>query len=620
MEARRLARAALANRDTHRHNPQPERNVRSRIDAFNAEGRSGRRILSLVADGQLYGTQARALCADIVADYGDRGDLTSEIAKLGSHGANAQNILRELLRRARRADLQPVLVKVTLKKLFAHGTEIADQPVLYPHEVLAVAFKLLSPDQFATCFLGTSGAEGLRAYWHRQRELEWVRTHPGFLQPDAPSFDKACPIYIHADKGQHIKHDKMLVISWGSVLARTLTCYSLFLFTVLPCDRIVYRTTEEELYRVLVWSVQVLMKGVHPHNDHTGQPWPVGSARWALRGEELAGGLRLFFAQFIGDWEWCVDTFGWRGYRHNFMCHRCWASKVLSHMCYTNFGDDAFWRTTIISHTAYMLMEIWRSSLEDMPGWRLERTRPDSMHTVNLGLLPLLIGNVLLWLVTVGANRRLPSLGAPLPLDADKHALLHDLYLRFKLYCRDHGLSATVPRFSPKSIYYRGTVCFNCKAAPAAVVLRWLNDITSQFADIVSTPDSKRVAACTWGLMEYMHVVRHAGHFLTPEEQQRVKRGGGAFLHMYTAMHNGPSSSGSGVWCITPKFHMFQHILIDVCENAIGENPTWYHCFSGEDMVGKAIRWAVRAHAASVASTVLQKYIIYLLSLWSDMD
>jgi hypothetical protein len=43
-----------------------------------------------------------------------------------------------------------------------------------------------------------------------------------------------------------------------------------------------------------------------------------------------------------------------RGYRHNFCCHRDWASKTLYNLMYTNWNPDALWRTTMLSHQVVM--------------------------------------------------------------------------------------------------------------------------------------------------------------------------------------------------------------------------------------------------------------------------
>ena len=157
--------------------------------------------------------------------------------------------------------------------------------MLYPHEVFAAVYEA-SPALFKKVFLGPEGSEGLRKYWRRQRRQPWVQQHPAL---QGKSWKYAVPIGIHADKGQHIKRDKILVISWSSCMSIAPTAWSKILFSILPSEFEVPGVSAEELYAVLVWSLDVLASGVWPSADHNGKPWPYGSRRWALAGKRLAG-------------------------------------------------------------------------------------------------------------------------------------------------------------------------------------------------------------------------------------------------------------------------------------------------------------------------------------------
>eukprot|EP00974_Lingulodinium_polyedra_P096774 9380104-Lingulodinium_polyedra.AAC.1 len=47
--------------------------------------------------------------------------------------------------------------------------------------------------------------------------------------------------------------------------------------------------TLESIWRVIMWSLGCLTKGVWPACDHEGRPWPAGSARAAKTGSRLCG-------------------------------------------------------------------------------------------------------------------------------------------------------------------------------------------------------------------------------------------------------------------------------------------------------------------------------------------
>ena len=89
-------------------------------------------------------------------------------------------------------------------------------------------------------------------------------------------------------------------------------------------------------------------------------------------------------------------------YRHNFLCHRDFASKVVAALLFTDFSEGADWKATSIRHEDFVAdvgddMPV----LGKAPGWRIERTRGDTMHCTNLGVCFLLIGNCLKFLVDV---------------------------------------------------------------------------------------------------------------------------------------------------------------------------------------------------------------------------
>ena len=596
--------------------PAPPRRAGS-IDVWSAEGRTGRSLLSLVANSDMSVHAAQLLCRDIVADYGDKQDLVSEIACLGTAGKHAQNTLRDFLRRSR-ASLEPALVDISVLGQTEHEVLEVKHPVLYCHEVVAEAYDKLPRKLFESLFMGRGGREELQRYWDKFSTEEWVREHPGFREGNAPARSNIFPVFIHADKGQHIHHDKILVIGWGSctVSLATLLCH--FLFTLLAVGSMIVGKTDEQLYAVLVWCMRVLQSGVHPWFDHAGREFPKGSLRWLRRGTPIAGGLCGFFSETRSDWEWHADTFGWRCWRNNFICHRDWASKVCSCLHFTNWSPNAMWRTTQISHAAYLASNPHRRTvLETMPGWRLERTRGDTMHAVNLGVCLLLIGNVLRYLARVRAYLYLaPANVVRLPPDASLTLVLYDLYLRFKLWCRRRGFSCTVHKFTEKNTQAFGVLKYNCKAAKAVYLTKWLCELTAEFAGLSPADElttAQTVSAACWGLAEYFRILRAGDRYLSDSELERLEYASNAFLYMYTDLNQ---QSPEGQWVITPKFHVFQHIVLDAMAST--ENPANFHCFSAEDMVGKCMRWAIRAHPKTCAATVLGKYVLYLAILWRD--
>ena len=227
---------------------------------------------------------------DVQKDYG-RGNnsVVDGWASLGNHGKHPSNCHRDLRKWGRSIGihLEPAEVMTPVRNLKDHGTVQVPHSVLYPHEVFATIWEA-GPAVFQHVFLGPAGKAGLREFWRKQEGEEWVRQHPGFTSYGARR-GRAIPFGVHADKGQHIKKDKILTISWGGVMSVAPTVWSKLLFTVVPDETLIPQVTDERLYSVLVWSCHWLSIGRYPPTDHDGTPWPHGSRRAANAGKLLAG-------------------------------------------------------------------------------------------------------------------------------------------------------------------------------------------------------------------------------------------------------------------------------------------------------------------------------------------
>ena len=131
-------------------------------------------------------------------------------------------------------------------------------------------------------------------------------------RPAADAAPAACvPLGIHGDDAgvRSGGKEKILVLTWGAVAGKQNTLGFRLLFTSVklsetPCVR--------EVYRVLVWSMQVLFRGVYPDADHTGRPWPPRSWRAEQAGKPLAlVGGKIWsgcWRELRGDWKWLKES------------------------------------------------------------------------------------------------------------------------------------------------------------------------------------------------------------------------------------------------------------------------------------------------------------------------
>ena len=272
-----------------------------------------------------------------------------------------------------------------------------------------------------------------------------------------------------------------------------------------------------------------------------------------------------------------------RGYRHNFCCHRDWASKTLAHLIFTNWAKNAFWKSTTLSHADYIAMNPKRYVLTAVPGWRLERTRVDSMRCVNLGVALLVIGNILVFLCMIRAYQHLgPAVAHVLPVDATMADMLHDLFLRFKAWLQDNKVQCSCGRFTPASVHRERNTeqpRFKCKAAQAPKIVVWLAELTHTIAE--KNPNHHEiqlVAICSWALANYFYIMKCAGRFFKDEEVVDSDETG-HFLHAYSELRRISAAKGTNMWSIVPKLHQMHHIILDAIQDR--NNPRFFSLFFG---------------------------------------
>lgn len=241
--------------------------------------------------------------------------------------------------------------------------------------------------------------------------------------------------------------------------------------------------------------------------------------RWLLM---LLGKFRVLFSEFRSDWEWAVDTCRCRGYRHNFMCHKCFAHKDPCHAAtFTDFTDAAVWLLTMWTHEAFWqsLAGVVPTVPMLMPGWRLERTLADSMHCVNLGICRVLIGSALHFHAIFKSYLVLDPLcegAAKLDANATTDEVLGDLYVRFKYWCASHKFACSVNRFTQKNLHVdkvNKVPSFNCKASKSDKLVAFLADITHTYALRTKYKEAEVLAACLWGMAQYFHITKTSDLF-----------------------------------------------------------------------------------------------------------
>ena len=157
--------------------------------------------------------------------------------------------------------------------------------------------------------------------------------------------------------------------------------------------------TLDTLYRVVAWSMHVLLQGTFPDKDWDNKAWEPGTWRseMAKAKAKIADGWVFLLTEVIGDWKCLKECLKLnKYYAHKYICMFCAASKPVGRCCFTDFRDCAGHRQTFTSWAD--LLSSYTGGLPGLfsvPGFHIELVHYDWMHCFNLGVLQFVLGNVL---------------------------------------------------------------------------------------------------------------------------------------------------------------------------------------------------------------------------------
>lgn len=212
------------------------------------------------------------------------------ISAIGSYGAHAQNLFRDVVRLFGMPKGAPPIdwIELPLK-----GGRKMLHPILWPHNFFQ-ALPRGRADIWRSRVTGTAGAA--QQFWDSIAHTDFVRRHP-FLPSDA--WRDIIPLGFHGDGGGFNKHDSLYTLSWNSLLAVGQTVQTRFLFSVIKKSDMVADTLDT-IVKALSWSMNVLLSGQTPYTDWQNRCIDGG-------GVDLASGTRGCLVQVRGDWEFFVQ-------------------------------------------------------------------------------------------------------------------------------------------------------------------------------------------------------------------------------------------------------------------------------------------------------------------------
>ena len=484
-----------------------------------------------------------------------------------------------------------------------------------PHETFAALaafpdlwdFVLGSPDDFSSFWAGSASADSaVGQEWLAGIKAVWTAQHPDSAWADA--VHRVCPLGMHGDEAGGHGHSKILVMTWGSVAVDRSTLDSRILFTMLKDSESAGRPTTDGTHNVLVWSLQALAAGVYPSKDEHGRAFGPEHHpdRAALAGQSLASARCGVFAEMRGDWEYLWKALRLRQfYGTDQCCHLCGAHKKDPARLYTACRRASALRTTHVSNAEWMASAT--SVLRRIPGFHVWRCFFDIMHTMDLGILQLIIPSALAELV---ARRDCGGLWD----GANRQARVAAASADYRRWCERHHVPAQYRAKAITESWVKGDYpqvsMVHAKAAALRKMTQWISGI----CDTASAGQhGARRAILFRKLVQADRLLADNDRFLTPASADAYGSLVETALAVYLQLSLEARAAGIRLWPITPKFHAMQHIAYD---QAWMGNPRRVHCYSDEDMVGKMKRIYIRCHGVTAPHRSLQRYALLQNMRW----
>lgn len=209
------------------------------------------------------------------------------------------------------------------------------------------------------------------------------------------------------------------------------------------------------MYRVLVWSMHVLMSGCFPSHSWDGAPFKGARNRWraSMAGKPIADGLVFGVTEILGDCKWLNESLQLvTTYAHTEVCMHCYADKSAGQTGFADFRHQAGHRARVRTHEEYMSLYRDRPPwLARLPGFHSGLVKADFMHVFLLGVSAWVCGNILIELCQ---QERFGQFRCPKRLRFNLQ--LRVAWQMFKRHCSTRGWEESQPCFSLNKLGFAG--------------------------------------------------------------------------------------------------------------------------------------------------------------------
>ena len=339
------------------------------------------------------------------------------------------------------------------------------------------------------------------------------------------------------------------------------------------------RCTFNVVFSVIAWSMQALAAGPWPSVDYLKNPLKGWRARKAGEPFDFHSAIIAKCA----DWAWHKQVLAMRSWQMTFCCWLCEAR-----LGDRDFSLNAIWRHTVHSHSAWLIemMSGFTSTIFDIPVFSIEYVKVDWMHTVCLGALQYVCGNVMWELfVVVGGTM-------------NKHlAACSILKNMAELQARQLGLE--MPFVSLTVLTFRSSMkkkpTMKLKATEGRRFLPVFTAIIQEYFPPSNDYERTRLS-CLQALCRCYGEMRN----WTVDSPLKLELACRQHLLLYVQLSD---ATPDGQYKVYPKHHLMVH-----CCTAV--NPTLLWNYADEDEIGQCATMAGKTNVQWLHLYLIERYRI----------
>lgn len=520
-----------------------------------------------------------------------------KISELGSHGAQTQNVHRDMMKFASAKSKLPEPLEI---KLPFKGMVDQLQHIILPHKLFAEIFNSYS-GAWAHSILPSR--ERLAEFWSSAEHHPSMNGHAAKTKPDWKLW--TIPLGWHGDEVPVTGRGKiwckmMVTFEWFSLLAIASTkdtmmwCWAAFDSLCKAGDN----GTINQFFKVIVWSFSWLLKGLYPDRDHLGNIYPAGSSDALKANTQLAGGFCAILFGLIGDLDYYTKVLQLpRSTSHN-PCS----------LCKCTLAGPTSWKVNVpaapwkgLSWTPQAWKE-WdgrsKSELFKLEYLTAVSVCLDWMHCKYLGQDMFLFGSVL-WLLCFHVMPHTPKsnllrcwlhIKAFYKANKTKHA--YASLSKLTMFCRKSG-----------GHKLRGKAAEVKSIGPALLSL-WKQHMN---AGLVVHKQIELLLKCTIGLDKIIDENRHEVS-MSESDSKRLISKAFSMAQVNLQVYNHFKDEGySKLFHVSAKMHMMLHNAL--LSGFVSPSLVW--CFAGEDMMRKVQTLAQSCVKGVTGPVALRKMVAH---------